>query len=231
MPMKYYFLLPLLILTGSCMAQYEFVKQALEKNLIFYNLVHNSQVNYMYDFDENGNATHSLVYSGWQNEIPDECYRIELSIVPTDLVFPDTAFELVGVSRPAVWTFHNYVTDKTLITSWDDGYEPRFDTKYLIGYKKNQHTYMIFISGHVFKDSIWWYFRNGGYSTDNLINFIRIKCFNMDIDTIEFKYRKGRKYYFAVRVKDQPQKDYTIIFNPKNPDLLILKHQKQIEKI
>lgn len=214
--MKYLLTIYAVVTTLSAGAQN--LKVALEKNIIFFKL--SNYTRHQQPFDTNGYPTHicCVEYEGFMTLIPDPGMRITLDEIQTSLRYPDTSYTLHAYKRD-MWEYKDSIRQLTRLQGCDDCYIPASSHLYLLGYSSTKSPRIKFISGQMMKDDIWDDFKAGGYTTENLIAYIRLKCFNYDVDTIKFDKKKDSLYYFSgkVKVKEGP---YTFVFDSDHPALV-----------
>lgn len=191
------------------------IKLALEKNIQFFKL--SNYIRHQEPFDANGYPSHiyRVRYAGFMTLIENPGMRLVLTEVPSDLRYPDTTFTLIGYMREH-WEYEDSIHQLRRIQGCDDCYIPLSSHRYLLGYKKEHPEEILFISGQMMKDDIWWDFRPGGYTAANLIAYIRLKCFNYDVDSIRFDRKQGSLYYFSGTVKIK-KGEHTFVFDQKHP--------------
>lgn len=220
-------LLGFLLICGCCRAQNEYLYQALEKNLIFYNLVKIYKSGDL--IDSNGLAKKYRLWLRWPDLIPDADFRLKLQENAIDQIYPDSSIQLVAFYRH-LYDYYNVNSHATYMFGVDDGDEFG-DHLYLLAYSKAKPTDIKFISGHIFKDNIWSDFQGKGFEIDNIITYLKLKCYNMDIDSIRYILKSKRYYYFDVMApKTKYQKHYTVVFDSKDPEVIYLKVKGKLEK-
>ena len=192
----------------------------LSKNIIYYNLCRTYKSSECFDANDYG-IHQSVLDCGWQNLIPDLGFKLKIVKVSADLHYPDTSVTLIAFYKPN-YEFYDSINDLTK----DGGpnyIRKQFDSYYLIACKQNK--LYKFISGNIFKDKIWNDFAKGGLKRENLIAFIKIKCFNFEIENIRYSFKQGKKYVFSAECRGFAR-PFTVIFDSTKPERIVLKSGK-----
>jgi hypothetical protein len=200
-----------------CYAQSDIVRIALQKNIVFYDL--SRFYKFRDGFDKNYNLVKSSKDCEWFDLMPNKNFDLELQKTNIDLQYPDSEFILIGFYKPH-YEFHDSITK--LNYQINSHIFELFDQLYLVAYDPLKKE-IKFLSGNIFKHKIWNDFKNKGENNiQNILNFIKIKCYNLNISSISYKHKSGNKYFFNA-VLNGLGSNYRITFNSKEPDCLVVK--------
>lgn len=202
-------------------AQIGLVECALQKNILYYNLV--MEHKYHQCIDVNGYGIHRSVWEcNWKNLFISDCSHMPFEKTIVNLYYPSDSILLYSFKKKG---YEIYDTCNNVSTSIPIIKSNQFDDIYLVGMNKDNPQVPKFISGNIFKDKIWKDFADKGFDKTNLLAFLKIKCFNLGINELYYSCTVGNKIIFHSVLKGYSSK-FTIIFNKKNPDEITVVYKK-----
>lgn len=175
-----------------------------------------------------------------------------LTKVYSDLQYPNSEYILAAYNLPRL-EYLNLVDSSGSLLSISHS-NPLFARDFLVAYKLDAKFKSIlsikFISGGFIKTEIWEDFSNGGFEINNIIKFIKFKCYSMNISKVEYVEKNKKFYFFKIYLtapiiyrherinKKHKHTQYMEIcdtigylvlkFDNKKPDVITLEHKGRL---
>jgi len=197
----------------NVISQTSFIKENFSKNILLFNI---HQLNYIENRIDKENFLKSRVNRRrFDNSyfITPQGMEMDISIVKYDsVIYPIEGFELFTVIKDR----YKYIKGEVLyLKGWNYLNNDKF---YLVAYKESSNK-ILFISGNFFKDRISRDFDLDFDKPSSFYPYIKLKCFQYQIDDICFYKKDGKNLKF--RCKSSYYSKYFIVsISRKNKELL-----------
>lgn len=190
---------------------------------VAYNIYSYNSIKYYLDtscvdslgFVKNVNCNEDM-YKSYRN------YRqiLDLKFQGSEMKYPDSTFKIVEVNLPAVRWVDICDSSLSSMVGFSD-LEIVFSRRFLVAFKTSNNKLILkYISGSFLKNAIWNDFKTNGYTSDNLIHYLKFKAYNLEIEKVNFNSVDTTWYKFDVILNNR--KGNAIWINKSNPDFLLL---------
>lgn len=188
-----------------------FIYDRVYKNVVSYNLINNDYA--INGYNKGGYLT--SVFPFFEAFVPDKNFHLNMIIDRTKFNYPKKDFVLYSIYIEKL-SFTNETGDTTI--AFGGGRSALKTSTYLIALD-SIHKEVKYISGDFFLSKIASDFSFSATDEATLTNYIRLKCFNLQIDKLILK-RKQRTSNYFVGYSNTLQRNVRISVNSRNFELI-----------